>query len=55
MRNKRARALREEANWKVGRNPDQKTYGVHDKGFLVITNIPYRTYKALKQKHTKGL
>lgn len=53
MRNKRARALREEAGWKISHNQDQKNYGVHDKGFLVITTKEFRVYKALKQLHTR--
>lgn len=49
MRNTLARKLRKMANFKVGHDKTFKTFGIDDKGFLVVTTPEFRLYKELKR------
>lgn len=50
MRNKHSKELRKITNYKVGHNKTAKTFGLDEKGFLVVTNPEFRLYKELKKR-----
>jgi len=56
MRNKKARELRKQVGWKVGRGGTTKEYSiiVTAQDQFIAQNKFFRAYKELKRKYTRG-